>query len=127
MKSRAVWMGLGAVVVLLGAGGAWAQKESKAKLRAETLASEARALANPRGCEKVEQCVLADFGNKPCGGPREYLPYCSRTTDAQALQKKLDSLKDAERQWQTEAGLMSNCGLTRKPLLRFVDGECRAR
>jgi hypothetical protein len=125
MTSRAVWMGLG--VVLLAASGAWAQKGSASKQRAETLAGEAKALANPRGCDKVEQCVLADFGNKPCGGPREYLPYCSRTTDEKALQAKLDSLKEAERQWQTEAGLLSNCGLTRKPLLRFVDGECRAR
>jgi hypothetical protein len=44
-----------------------------------------------------------------------------------ALRAKLEVLEKAEREWQTEAGVMSNCGLTRKPRLQWVEGECLAR
>lgn len=75
----------------------------------------------------MEECELAGFGHKPCGGPREYLAYCSRTTDVKALREKLEALEKAEQAWQEEEGVMSNCGLTRKPRLRWVEGECLAR
>lgn len=127
MASRTVWMGAWAVALLMAAGGAEAAKGAKAKQRAEQLASEARALAKPRGCDKVEECEVAGFGHKPCGGPREYLAYCSRTTDVKALREKLEALEKAEREWQVEAGIKSNCGLTHMPQPQWVDGECRAR
>ncbi|QRK08057.1 hypothetical protein JQX13_50265 [Archangium violaceum] len=127
---RSAWV---VALLLVAAGGAEAgkgskaEKGSKAKQRAETLASEARALANPRGCGKVEECEVAGFGHKPCGGPREYIAYCSRTTDVVALRAKLEALEKAEREWQAEADLKSNCGLTRRPRPRWEEGECRAR
>jgi hypothetical protein len=127
MASRTVRLGAWAVALLLVAGGAEAAKDSKSKQRAEELAKEARALAKPRGCDKVEECELAAFGHKPCGGPREYIAYCSRTTDEKALRAKLEALEKAERQWQAEEGIKSTCGRTRKPRLQWVSGECRAR
>jgi hypothetical protein len=120
-------VGTWVVALLMGAGGAEGASGSKLKQRAEALASEARALANPRGCEKVEECELAGFGHKPCGGPREYLAWCSRTTDGKTLRARLEALEQAEKAWQEAAGLKSNCGLTRKPRLRWEQGECRAR
>lgn len=75
----------------------------------------------------LEECELAGFGHKPCGGPREYLAWCSRTTDVKTLRARLEALEQAETAWQEAAGLKSNCGLTRKPRLRWEQGECRAR
>jgi hypothetical protein len=112
---------------LMAAGGAWAASGSKLKQRADKLASEARTLANPRGCEQVEECAVAGFGHKACGGPREYIGYCTRTTDVKALRSKLDALEKAERAWQQEAGIKSKCGLTRRPVPRFEEGMCLAR
>jgi hypothetical protein len=120
-------VGAWAVMVLMGAGGAEGESGSKWKQRAETLASEARALANPRGCDKVEECELAGFGHKPCGGPREFIVWCSRTTDVKTLRARLETLEKAEKAWQAEAGLKSRCGLTRRPRLRWEDGVCLAR
>lgn len=120
-------LGAWTVLWLMGTGGTEAAGGSKLKQRAETLASEARALANPRGCEKVEECEMAGFGHKPCGGPREYIAWCSRTTDGKTLRARLEALEKAEKAWQEEAGLKSNCGLTRQPRLRWKDGQCIAR
>ncbi|PTL78741.1 hypothetical protein [Vitiosangium sp. GDMCC 1.1324] len=127
MALRTVRKAAWTVAVMLAVGGVAAAGGSKLKERADKLASEARALANPRGCEKVEECEVAGFGHKPCGGPREYIAYCSRTTDVKALQAKLEALDAAEREWQGEADIKSNCGLTRIPRPRLEAGECRAR
>jgi hypothetical protein len=127
MALLAAQLGAWTVMLWMGAGGTEAASGSKLKQRAETLASEARALANPRGCEKVEECELAGFGHKPCGGPREYLAFCSRTTDVKTLRARLEALEKAEKAWQEEAGLKSTCGLTRTPRLRWEEGVCRAR
>ncbi|MCY1080272.1 hypothetical protein [Archangium lansingense] len=127
MASQAIQLGTWVVALLMGAGGADGESASKLKQRADTLASEARALANPSGCEKVEECELAGFGHKPCGGPREYIAWCSRTTDVKTLRARLEALEKAEKAWQEAVGLKSNCGLTRKPRLRWEAGQCRAR
>ncbi|MDY7228645.1 hypothetical protein [Hyalangium rubrum] len=118
-------LGAWTAALLLSAGPA--KKEQALKQQAERLAQEARALAKTEGCEQQEECAVAGFGNKACGGPREYIAYCSRTTDVPALESKLAALQQAEQSWQREAGVMSNCGLTRKPQPRLVDGVCRIR
>lgn len=122
MTRHKTWVVWGLVVVAgsAGAGTAWKQ-------RAQQLEREARALAHPRGCGSVEECALEGLGHKACGGPREYLAYCTRTTDARALRARLEELEQAEKAWQAEEGVMSNCALTRRPRPRWVEGECRAR
>ncbi len=123
MRLRRVWwVGL----VLLGGSLAGATG-SAGKQRVERLEREARALANPKGCEKVEECELVGLGLKSCGGPRTHVAYCSRTTDGAALKARLQALEEAERAWQREDSQASNCGLTRVPRLRWEGGECRAR
>jgi hypothetical protein len=120
-------MGAWAAALILSAGSGKPERVEALKQQAEKLAGEARALANPGGCEKVEECAVAGFGHKPCGGPREFIAYCAKTTDVTALKAKLEELAKAEQTWQAEAGIMSNCGLTRRPPPRLVDGMCRLR
>jgi hypothetical protein len=120
-------MGAWAVALVLSTGPAKPERAAELQQQAAKLATEARALANPSGCEKVEECEVAGFGHKSCGGPREYIAYCAKTTDVKALQSKLAELEKAEQAWQTETGEMSNCALTRRPPPRFVDGVCRTR
>ncbi|HVG63276.1 MAG TPA: hypothetical protein VNA24_32225 [Hyalangium sp.] len=120
-------MGAWAAALILSAGPGEPTHVETLKQQAEKLAGEARALANTSGCEKVEECAVAGFGHKPCGGPREFIAYCSKTTDVKALKAKLEELAKAEQTWQNAAGITSNCGLTRRPPPRFVDGMCRLR
>ncbi|WP_224365560.1 hypothetical protein [Hyalangium versicolor] len=103
------------------------ERAEQLKKQAEQVASEARTLANPSGCAQVEECQQVGFGVKACGGPREYIAYCSKTTNVKALEGKLAELDKAERAWLEEARIPSNCGLTRKPRVRLVDGMCISR
>jgi len=116
-----------AAAVLLSAGAAKETPVSVLKQRAETLAKAAQALANPRGCKTVDECRVEGFGAKSCGGPRTYVAYCAKTTKVKELQAKLSALEKAEREWQAAAGIMSTCGLTRRPQPWMEEGVCFAR
>jgi len=120
-------MGAWAAALILSAGPGKPEHVEALKQQAEKLAGEARALAIPSGCGKVEECAVAGFGHKPCGGPREFIAYCAKTTDVTALKAKLEELMKAEQTYQTAAGITSNCGLTRRPRPRLVEGMCRLR
>lgn len=91
------------------------------------LEREAIALARTDGCSSVDQCRSAPVGNRPCGGPRYYVPYCALTTDSAALFAKLAELSRAEADYNRKNGLMSTCEMRMPSELALVGGSCRFR
>lgn len=91
------------------------------------LEREAIALARTNGCSTAEQCRSAPMGNRPCGGPRYYVPYCPLTTDTAALFAKLKEVVAAENEYNRREGLMSTCEFRTAPELELAAGACRAR
>lgn len=93
----------------------------------QRLEAEARALARADGCARADQCRTAPVGDRPCGGPRNYLVYCAATTDTVALFRKLDELKRAEQEFNRKHGLVSTCEYRMPPETQLVGTTCRAR
>ena len=91
------------------------------------LEREAVALARAEGCSSVDQCRSAPVGNRPCGGPRYYVPYCPLTTDSAALFAKLAELSRAESDYNRKNGLMSTCEMRLPGELAHSGGSCRFR
>lgn len=92
------------------------------------LEDQAKALANTGGCASADQCGAAPVGNKACGGPRHYLPYCAATTDSAALFRKLDELYKAEDEFNTKYGMASDCMFVSQPQnMEVSGGACRIR
>ena len=91
------------------------------------LEREAIALARTEGCSTAEQCKAAPMGNRPCGGPRYYVPYCPLTTDTTALFAKLAEVKRAEDEYNRRMNLASTCEFRMAPDLEVSGGACRAR
>jgi hypothetical protein len=96
-------------------------------IRLVRLEREARALATTDGCNSLDQCRSAPVGERPCGGPRDYIVYCARTTDSAALYRKLAELRQAEMEYNRKSGLMSTCEFRTPPELALTGGSCRAR
>lgn len=92
----------------------------------QRLEREARALANADGCENSGQCRTAPVGNRPCGGPRTYLVYCSLTTDSAALFRKLEDLSRAEGEYNRSHGLVSTCEFRMPPDVALSGRSCQA-
>jgi hypothetical protein len=91
----------------------------------QSLESQARALAVAEGCSEVSQCKSAPVGVRACGGPRDYLVYCSVTTDEDALLRELDRLQQTEAQYNEQCGVMSICIFTAEPQVDLVNGVCQ--
>lgn len=91
------------------------------------LEREAIALARTDGCATAGQCRAAPLGNRPCGGPRFYLPYCPLTTDSTALFAKLAEVFKAEDDYNRRSGLFSTCEYRMPPDLAVTAGVCHAR
>jgi len=90
------------------------------------LEREARALVRTDGCDSASGCATAPLGERPCGGPREYLVYCRASTDSAALFTKLDELGRAERAWNERRGAVSTCEMRMPPTTELVGQRCRA-
>ena len=92
----------------------------------DRLKQEARALAKADGCSAAAQCRTAPLGAKPCGGPWEYLVYCSVTTDSSALYRHLDHVRQYEDSLNTRYGRASTCELVMAPPVVLEGNTCRA-
>ncbi len=90
------------------------------------LEAEAKAMSKISGCTSGE-CRTAPVGSRGCGGPRYYLPYCSKTTDSVALFKKLDEVAAAERAFNSKYKIGSTCEMRMPPLVEAVGGSCVAK
>jgi hypothetical protein len=88
---------------------------------------EARSIAKTEGCASSDQCRSAPVGERACGGPRDYIVYCARTTDSAALYRKLDELKKAEMEFNKKSGAMSTCEFRMPPSVGVSGGQCTAR
>lgn len=93
----------------------------------QQLESEARAIARTEGCSQPEQCRTAPVGDRPCGGPRDFVVYCATTTDSVALFNKLEELRRAEQEYNRAHDLLSTCELRLPPQTQLVGTTCRAQ
>lgn len=91
----------------------------------QQLEGEVRALAVAEGCSDVSQCRAAPLGEQACGGPRDYLVYCTQTTDEQALLQALEELVRRERRLNEQCGLVSTCVFLEEPGLVLEGGACQ--
>lgn len=92
----------------------------------DRLRSEARQMARADGCTSAGQCRTAPMGAKPCGGPWEYLVYCSLTTDETALRAHLERLRQFEDSLNRRYGRMSTCDAVAEPSVVLEGSSCRA-
>ena len=90
------------------------------------LVTEARQMARADGCTSAGQCRTAPMGAKPCGGPWEYLVYCSLTTDETALRAHLERLRQFEDSLNRRYGRGSTCDMAMEPATVLQGGSCRA-
>lgn len=87
---------------------------------------DAKAIAKTGGCATAAQCAAIGLGERPCGGPSEYIVYCPLTTDTAALRRKVADVARAEREFNQKYGLASTCEFRMPPRLESSGGTCRA-
>lgn len=102
--------------------------EAEVKIdRLGKLRNEIAALTPPRGCQKVSECKAHPLGYNRCGGPRQFVVYCSQGVDGEALQRKSDELHQLEEEEAKSQGEPPPCKKAVEPQVELVDGSCRSK
>ena len=117
MKRR--WMYAIAGLVLTACG---EQVVSEAELTEKE--AKIRAMIGDASCDDVDSCASIAFGAKPCGGPWEYLVYCTDSVDEDALQKRVDEYFELNQKYNAENGIVSDCAMVEEPELLIYQGIC---
>ncbi|MEO8193340.1 MAG: hypothetical protein ABI681_05780 [Gemmatimonadales bacterium] len=93
----------------------------------QRIEAEAKAIAKVDGCASSADCRSAPVGSRACGGPRYYIPWCSKTTDSAALYRKLDEVAKAEEDYNRKHNLASTCEFRMPPTVQSSGGSCVAQ
>jgi hypothetical protein len=79
---------------------------------------------NSFSCSETSGCSSIGIGAKPCGGPREFLPY-PNNINISALQIKVAEYKKMEEAYNLQIGAISDCSVIIAPTkIGCVNGFC---
>lgn len=99
----------------------------KIKKELESLRNETRKLAEENlTCSKDFDCDAVAFGDKPCGGPWDYLPYSKTGESVDELLETAEELRKLEDQYNKDAGISSDCAYVVKPETECASKKCVA-
>lgn len=90
-----------------------------AEMRAEILVS-----IEDLSCAKAADCATIALGDKPCGGPWEYLVYSRAAVDEQELTDAVDAYNRYNRELNQRWSWDSDCALAQQPGTDCVSEAC---
>lgn len=71
-------------------------------------------IASSVKCENASEWKYTSYGSKPCGGPQGYIAY-STSIDTDNFLKLIEEHKIAEKKYNEEQGLVSDCSVPTEP------------
>ena len=111
-----------ALIIGIQCGGGYNEPEDKQLL--ESMADEIYDLIGEPSCDDIDDCRYIAFGDKPCGGPWEYLIYSSSATDSAWLASKVRAYNRFQDMMNHKYGYISDCSIPNPPNLECVEGIC---
>ena len=87
---------------------------------------EIDALIGDAAGASIEDCRYMALGDKPCGGPWEYVIYSVSSTDSTALAERVTAYNAFEEEMNRRYMYMSDCMYVTPPVLAYRDGRCLA-
>jgi hypothetical protein len=121
-RRTARWWTPGSVAGLLLATVA-AGAEPGEELRA--LRQEILQLIGNAPCANLVHCRALALGNRPCGGPAEYLAYSSFTNNRELIEAKAFEYTFLYEELQRGEQAVGACAVLPQPRLQCVDRRCR--
>ena len=87
---------------------------------------EIDALIGDAAGASIEDCRYMALGDKPCGGPWEYIVYSVSSTDSTALAERVTAYNAFEEEMNRRYWSISDCMYVTPPVLVYRDGRCLA-
>ncbi|MEH8016435.1 hypothetical protein MN202_04275 [Rheinheimera muenzenbergensis] len=102
-----------------------ARKQQMAEVADLTsMRAEIMALIGEARADNVQQCRVAGFGSKPCGGPASYIAYSLKDKNETVLLALIEKYNSAAKAENERLGLMSDCAIVPKPAVVLENGVC---
>lgn len=97
-----------------------------AQLQVDTkqLHQRMQRLTEDKSCRETAECKVLAVGNRPCGGPEQYLPYSAVNTDEKLLAITNDRYTKLKQQQQQRLGMRSTCQMLPTPLAQCKLRQC---
>jgi hypothetical protein len=96
--------------------------EKLAQMRADI-----ETFAKNKACSNGDNCRVMGIGNKPCGGPSDYIIYSLTNTDEKQLIAKVNEYTDFQKAYNIKNQLVSDCSLLQIPTVDCKNGVCTAK
>ena len=120
------WLTLAATVIAgLGLQACQAQT-GKGVADEAALLAQIRSAVGEAKCSDTSQCRTLPIGEKPCGGPEQWLPYASAKASADQLKAWSAELSAAAKRRNQSSGMAGACQFTPDPGAACVAGRCVA-
>ena len=87
---------------------------------------EIDALIGDAAGASIEDCRYMALGDKPCGGPWEYVIYSVSSTDSEVLAERVAAYNDFQEEMNRRYMYFSDCMYVTPPVLVYRDGRCLA-
>ena len=87
---------------------------------------EIDALIGDAAGASIEDCRSMALGDKPCGGPWEYIVYSASSTDSEVLAERVRAYNAFEEEMNRRYWSISDCMYVTPPVLVYRDGRCLA-
>ena len=81
----------------------------------DNMRNEIVALSASLHCTNASDWSFTEIGNKPCGGPAGYIAY-SMQIDTMDFLAKVEAYTTAQRKYNIENGISSDCSLEPRPI-----------
>ncbi len=81
-------------------------------------------LTADKSCQSDQQCQVIGIGNKPCGGPEQFLLFSTQQTDQKMLAITNDRYTRIRQEQQQRLGLHSICQQLTAPVTACRQQQC---
>ena len=82
-------------------------------------------LIGPAACTGATQCRTIGVGERPCGGPENYLAWSVTSIDPAALRLLVERYREERQAANARSGEQSTCNILPDPGAVCVAGQCR--
>ena len=110
--------------ILAGARDKQEEEQNRDKSELEQAREDIYAMVGGAECETVADCRFIGLGDKPCGGPWEFLVYSVTQTDSVELADVVAEYNALEQSINQKHGYGSDCSVPNEPTLGVADRRC---
>jgi hypothetical protein len=93
--------------------------------RLHQLALEIETMIGKAACQRDDECKTIAYGEKPCGGAREYRVFSIQETNTEPLEHRVARYNRLDQRRNALSSAVSDCAFVKEPVVRCLNKVCQ--